>query len=186
MWEYDGTAWWCLDPERERIPITDYEYTEAKMKDTISTYTKSSQAKTNVEEFDLTQIPYSSLIRLGKVFQEGDTKYSNRVYSDDKSKVILGNWYKGIGNKEYQLERANHALKHLLIYIHELETGEYVGKLSTKVETKNISHTTSDTGECIEEVLEKEDDLAKVMWFCATQIELERLQSLKLSVRSAT
>ena len=96
------------------------------------------EAKTDKEPFDLTQIPFEFERRLGMIFKEGETKYSR------------DNWRKGVGNKAFQLERANHALKHLKIYIHWLEFGEYLGEIG-------------------------EDDLAKVGWFCATQAEIERL-----------
>lgn len=102
--------------------------------------------KTDTEDFDLTQIPYSSLVRVAKVFREGELKYGK------------GNWRHGKNDRDYQLERANHALKHLLIYIHDLQHNEYLG---TTFNTK------------------KEDDLAKVIWFCCTQIELERVQDGK-------
>src|SRR6266699_2405019 len=72
------------------------------------------KALTDIEDFSLTEIPYEALKRVGKVFKEG-LKYGK------------GNWRKGFNDKEFQLERANHALKHLLSYIHELETGEYLG-----------------------------------------------------------
>lgn len=98
-------------------------------------------AKTDTEPFDLTQIPYESLRRLAAVFKEGASKYGRN------------NWRYGVGNKAYQLERANHALKHLLLYIHRLQFVEKLG-------------------------IEGEDDLAKVMWFAAAQIELERLEML--------
>lgn len=100
----------------------------------------SESAKTDIEAFSLTQIPCKSLERLGAVFREGEVKYGR------------GNWRRGVGDTAYQLERANHALKHLLWYVHQLETGESVG--------------------------EGEDELGRVAWFCVTQIELERLQQL--------
>lgn len=118
----------------------------------------SNKVKTIKEKFSLTQIPLSSLQRLGMIFREGELKYGK------------GDWRNGVGNKEYQLERANHALKHLLIYIHELEYGEYLGE----VNTQEYSNDNADL--YIEEIEEHEDDLAKVMWFCATQIELERIE----------
>lgn len=96
-------------------------------------------AKTDKEEFDLTLIPYEALRRLGAVFKEGIEKYGRH------------NWRYGVGDKPYQLERANHAIKHLLLYVQSLQ---FAGELQ---------------GE------EGEDNLAKVMWFCATQAELERL-----------
>ena len=99
-------------------------------------------AKTEKEPFDLTQIPFDFERRLGMIFREGELKYGRE------------NWRKGIADKTFQLERANHALKHLKIYIHRLEFGEYLGERG-------------------------EDDLAKVAWFCATQAELERLESAK-------
>ena len=94
-------------------------------------------ASTDKEPFSLTEIPFESLRRLGLVFREGAQKYGKE------------NW-RG-GDHAYQIERANHALKHLLLYVHALETGQRY----TDVE---------------------EDDLAKVMWFCATQMEIERLE----------
>lgn len=104
--------------------------------------------KTDKESFDLTQIPYHSLTRIGQVFKEGEVKYGR------------GNWKLGCHNIEYQLERANHAIKHLLIYIHLLETGEYLGEI------KRLNEILVDT----------EDDLAKVAWFCVTQMEIERIE----------
>lgn len=95
-------------------------------------------AHTDLEAFSLTQIPCHALQRLGAVFREGAGKYGR------------GNWRRGVGDTAYQLERANHALKHLLWYVHWLETGEHLG--------------------------DGEDELAKVAWFCATQMELERLE----------
>jgi hypothetical protein len=96
-------------------------------------------AATDKEPFSLTQIPCSALLRLGAVFREGEPKYGR------------GNWRRGVHDKDYQIERANHALKHLLWYVHALETGERLG--------------------------EAEDHLAKVAWFCVTQMELERLEA---------
>lgn len=100
---------------------------------------ETNRVKTDIEPFALTQIPLSFLIALGKVFKEGELKYGK------------SNWKKGVNNKEYQLERANHALKHLLFYIYTLENNElYDGT--------------------------NEDNLTKVGWFVATQCELERLE----------
>lgn len=112
---------------------------------------KLSNVKTDKEEFSLTQIPVSSLLRLGAIFKEGEVKYGK------------DNWKKGVNDKEYQLERLNHALKHLLLYSHYLETGEYLD-------------------EVIDDKGRREDDLAKVMWFCATQIEIERLEPLHVEL----
>lgn len=97
------------------------------------------QAKRDRETFDLAQIPYEAERRLGLVFNEGVHKYGR------------GNWCNGVHDKDYQLESANHALKHLKIYVHQLEFGEDLGEPG-------------------------EDNLAKVAWFCATQMEIERLE----------
>lgn len=102
--------------------------------------------RTDKEPYDLTQMPFEAEKRIGAIFIEGESKYGR------------DNWKKGTGNKQYQIERANHALKHLKIYIHQLTTGEEIG------EFKNG---------------EPEDDLAKVAWFCCTQMEIERLESLE-------
>lgn len=106
-------------------------------------------AKTDREPFDLVQIPLEAERRLGAIFKEGEQKYGR------------GNWRSGVGDKGYQLERANHAIKHLKIYLHWLEFGEYLG----------------DPGE-------EGMDLAKVMWFCSTQMELERLERVQRGTTS--
>lgn len=121
-----------------------------------------TQPKTDKEEYCLTEIPLSALIRLGKIFKEGHGKYGKH------------NWRNGVDNKEYQIERCNHAIKHLLIYAHELETGEYIGKLKGQ---ESINGQTNEEATLFIGKI-REDDLAKVMWFCVTQMELERLESL--------
>ncbi len=92
-----------------------------------------SKALTEIEHFSLTEIPAESLFRLGRIFTEGH-RYGKH------------NWRQG--DTKFLIERANHAFKHFLLWIHQLETGE---KLSN------------------------EDDIAKVMWFCAIAMELERV-----------
>lgn len=106
------------------------------------------QAKSDIENFDLTQIPLEAEKRVGRIFREGEIKYNRN------------NWRNGDNDKKYQLERANHALKHLKIFIHNLEHDEYLGEYKNGV---------------------PEDDLAKVMWFCCTQMELERLENLNVN-----
>lgn len=95
--------------------------------------------KTDTEPFDLTQIPAMSLRRLGAIFKEGEAKYGKN------------NWRSASDVIEWQLERANHAMRHLTNYVHQLQFGECIGEPG-------------------------EDDLAKVAWFCVTQMELERIQ----------
>jgi hypothetical protein len=79
----------------------------------------------------LTMIPFYSILRIGAIFIEG------LRYGRD-------NWKKGVNDKEYQEERLEHAILHLIKW-------------------KEGDRT--------------EDHLAKVAWFCVTQLELERLES---------
>ena len=58
--------------------------------------------------------------------------------------------------------------------MHELETGEYIGKLKGQ---ESINGQTNEEATLFIGKI-REDDLAKVMWFCVTQMELERLESL--------
>ena len=75
-------------------------------------------------------IPFYSILRIGGIFIEG------LRYGKD-------NWKKGVNDKEYQEERLEHAMLHLIKW-------------------KEGDRT--------------EDHLAKVAWFCVTQMELERLE----------
>jgi hypothetical protein len=77
------------------------------------------------------------------------------VFREGAEKYGRGNWRLGVNNKAFQIERLNHAIDHLYKYAHSVETGE---------------------------TLSNEDHLAKVIWFCATQIELERLESIPVDV----
>ncbi len=103
----------------------------------------SEKAKTEKVGSDLTQIPMTALVQLGAVFVEGEEKYGRE------------NWQRGLHDMEYQLERANHALLHLLHHIEAMKAGR-THQLDSAVEM----------------------NLAKVMWFCATQMELERREML--------
>lgn len=78
-------------------------------------------------------IPWYSIQRIGKIFVEG------LRYGRD-------NWKKGVHDAEYQEERWEHAMVHL------------------------IKYKEGDT---------TEDHLAKVAWFCVTQMELMRLKQLE-------
>lgn len=90
------------------------------------------KAKSDKLETGLSMVPYHSVMRLGKIFVEG------LRYGRD-------NWKQGVNDEEYQRERLEHALRHLMLWTNGDRT---------------------------------EDHLAKVMWFCATQLELERLENL--------
>jgi len=93
----------------------------------------TEKAKTDKVSTGLTLIPFHSLFALGKIFVEG------LRYGKD-------NWKKGVGDKEYQEERLEHALTHLSLW---------------KEGDRSEAH------------------LAKVAWFCFTQLELERLEQLQ-------
>ena len=76
-------------------------------------------------------IPLSALEALGSIFLEGVPKYGEY------------NWKHGAWDRKYQMERWEHADRHLHLWVEGDRT---------------------------------ENHLAKVMWFCATQIELERVE----------
>ena len=90
----------------------------------------TEKAATDKVGTGLVLIPLYSLLALGKIFIEG------LRYGRD-------NWKKGVNDKEYQEERLEHALLHLIKY---------------KEGNRSEAH------------------LAKVAWFCFTQLELERLE----------
>lgn len=92
----------------------------------------TDKAKSDKLGLGLVLIPFHSIYRIGAIFVEG------LRYERD-------NWCKGVGDKDYQEERLEHALNHLFLY------------------------KEGDTSE---------DHLAKVAWFCVTQMELLRQESL--------
>jgi hypothetical protein len=89
------------------------------------------KAKTEVLGTAIRQIPVASLQAIGSIFEEGAAKYGRN------------NWLKGVGDREYQEERLEHAIIHLMLYAN--------GDRS-------------------------ENHLAKVAWFCITQLEHTRLE----------
>jgi hypothetical protein len=88
-----------------------------------------SEVKTEQLGLALDQIPYSSLKAISDIFKEGEKKYGK------------DNWKKGVNDKDYQIERWNHAVNHLMLF------------------------KEGDTSE---------KHLAKVAWFCITQLWLEQ------------
>lgn len=94
-------------------------------KDRPTIVQSTEKAKTEHLGTNLDQIPFEGLEAVGKIFAEGAIKYGR------------DNWKKGVGDKEYQLERLNHAIRHLMLYAN--------GDRS-------------------------EAHLAKVAWFCLTQL----------------
>jgi hypothetical protein len=97
---------------------------------TTRTTTLPEKAATDKVGTGLILIPFYSILRIGGIFIEG------LRYGKD-------NWKKGVNDKEYQEERLEHAMLHLIKW-------------------KEGDRT--------------EDHLAKVAWFCVTQLELERLE----------
>lgn len=88
------------------------------------------RAATDKVNTGLALIPWYSILELGKIFVEG------LRYGRD-------NWKKGVHDKEYQEERLEHAMLHLVKW----KEGD-----------------------------RSEQHLAKVAWFCVTQLELERME----------
>ena len=92
--------------------------------------TIAERAKSDIVGTGLTLIPWYSILAIGKIFIEG------LRYGRD-------NWKKGVGDLQYQEERLEHAMLHLIKW---------------KEGDRTEAH------------------LAKVAWFCVTQLELERLE----------
>lgn len=99
---------------------------------------QTQKAKSDRLGVRLNDIPYEGLEALGAIFQEGAVKYG------------VGNWKGGLGDKTYQEERLNHAIRHLMLWAN--------GDRS-------------------------EAHLAKVAWFCVTQIWLEKEEKRQISKR---
>ena len=93
----------------------------------------AERAKSDVVGTGLVLIPWYSILAIGKIFIEG------LRYGRD-------NWKKGVKDPQYQEERLEHAMLHLLKW---------------KEGDRSEAH------------------LAKVAWFCVTQLELERLECEK-------
>lgn len=102
--------------------------------------TETTRAASDKVGTGLILIPLYSLLALGKIFIEG------LRYGKD-------NWKKGVHDKEYQEERLEHALLHLIKY---------------KEGDRSEAH------------------LAKVAWFCFTQLELERLEQPPIRLEDCT
>ena len=94
-----------------------------------------AKAKTEILGTGVSQIPTVAIRKIGSIFIEGQKKYGR------------DNWKLGTGDKDYQLERLEHALEHFL-NAKDLLTGD----------TEMTSR---------EEVAIQ---LAKVAWFCVTEI----------------
>lgn len=116
IWESDGT---------ENTGIKDLEIVQE-----LDPPPEKEKAGTDKVGTGLTMIPFYSILRIGSIFVEG-LRYGKN------------NWKKGVRDKEYQEERLEHALLHLMKW----KEGD-----------------------------RSEDHLAKVAWFCVTQLELERLE----------
>lgn len=119
----------------EKPPTSSVEELRKKSK-AFDNFVVNEMAKTPKAASDkvgtgLVLIPLYSLLNLGKIFIEG------LRYGRD-------NWKKGVNDKEYQEERLEHAILHLIKY----KEGD-----------------------------RSEEHLAKVSWFCFTQLELERLEN---------
>jgi len=93
----------------------------------------TEKAKTDKVSTGMALIPWHSILAIGKIFVEG-LRYGKN------------NWKKGMGDKDYQEERLEHALTHFALW---------------KEGDRSEAH------------------LAKVAWFCVTQLELERLEQLQ-------
>ena len=119
--------------ERKAIEILRQESTsfdKLVIEEMAKTSANEKKAASDKVGTGLVLIPLYSLLNLGKIFIEG------LRYGRDS-------WKKGVNDKEYQEERLEHAILHLIKY----KEGD-----------------------------RSEEHLAKVSWFCFTQLELERLE----------
>lgn len=98
-----------------------------------------NKAKTEYLPYDLTLIPKLALLSLGAFFKA--QKQSSK-YGDGNE-----NWKKALFDKEWQLERANHALAHLLEF--------------TELLSNNQQYTPSAL-----------EHLTKAAWYCLVEIDL--------------
>jgi len=127
----------CIECGRENPRINDPIYVCAacsteSLENVKSKLLPPQKAGTDKVGTGLVLIPWYSILELGKIFIEG------LRYGRD-------NWKKGVNDKEYQEERLEHAMLHLLKW----KEGD-----------------------------RSEQHLAKVMWFCATQLELEKMEGV--------
>ena len=112
-------------------PLVDSPVSQDTQESIINLMTE--KAKTDKVSTGMALIPWHSILAIGKIFVEG------LRYGKD-------NWKKGVGDKDYQEERLEHALTHFALW---------------KEGDRSEAH------------------LAKVAWFCVTQLELERLEQLQ-------
>ena len=80
------------------------------------------------------------------------------IFAEGEEKYGRDNWKSGAGNPTYQAERLEHAESHLLEFKEMFMDEQYLDKKYPSVFKKRL--------------------LAKVAWFCVTQIELMRLEVL--------
>lgn len=76
------------------------------------------KAKTEKLGTSLSQIPYHSLERVGRIFDEGANKYGK------------DNWKKGVDDKEYIEERTNHAIRHLMLWANGDRNEDHLAKVA--------------------------------------------------------
>ncbi len=81
-----------------------------------------------------------------------------QIFAEGEKKYGRDNWRQGAGDIKFQRKRLNKAIKHLLIYTESLLYGKH----------------------------SPEDDLAKVLWFCLIQMELERSNGVDLLGRPSS
>lgn len=132
--EEEKWIWFCQQAIRPLVFVDDMSDSPVSQ-DTKESIVKlmTEKAKTDKVSTGMALIPWHSILAIGKIFVEG------LRYGKD-------NWKKGVGDKEYQEERLEHALTHFALW---------------KEGDRSEAH------------------LAKVAWFCVTQLELERLEQLQ-------
>lgn len=95
----------------------------------------------------LNQIPINALRAIGAIFKEGEFKYGKN------------NWKGGVHNRPYQEDRYEHALNHLFEFKEQFDEADFAG-----------------SAELIQLQRQMQQNLAKVAWFCVTQLHLLMLE----------
>lgn len=75
------------------------------------------KAKTDIVASGVAQVPYYSIEQIGSIFKEGEPKYGR------------DNWLKGVNDKTYQEQRAEHALRHLMLWMQGDRSENHLAKV---------------------------------------------------------
>jgi hypothetical protein len=103
-------------------PVTEQEIniiveTEMQINDDGSLKETPEKAKTDIAASGVAQVPFHAIEQIGSIFKEGELKYGR------------DNWLKGVGDKPYQEQRAEHALRHLMLWMQGDRSENHLAKV---------------------------------------------------------